>query len=116
MAKFYGEIGYGIPMELRPGVWDEMIEERSYFGDVIENSFRNTQGDGVVDDINVNNKISIVADTFAYQHFHTIRYVIWLGVKWKVSNVVVQSPRLTLSIGGVYNGFGGPTNGVPDAP
>lgn len=115
MAKFYGEIGYGIQTEIKSGVWDEVIETRNYYGDVIENTFRPSQGDGVVDDISISNKISIVADTFAYQHFYAIRYVVWLGAKWKVTNVSVQSPRLILSIGGVYNGSGGPQAGVSES-
>ena len=41
---------------------------------------------------------------FYYNHFTMIRYIEWMGVKWKVNNVEVQYPRLTLHIGGVFNG------------
>jgi hypothetical protein len=33
-----------------------------------------------------------------------MRYVEWLGTLWVVTNVEVQSPRLLLTLGGVYNG------------
>lgn len=56
------------------------------------------------DDINVANEISIVADPFAMQNFHKMRYVVFMGEKWKVSSVEVQYPRLILTIGGIYNG------------
>jgi hypothetical protein len=33
-----------------------------------------------------------------------MRYVEFMGTKWKITNIEVQYPRLTLSIGGEYNG------------
>lgn len=103
MAKFYGTIGYGETKEIRPGVWREDITEREYYGDVLQFIRRWESGEHLNDDLNVNNKISIVADPFACQNFHTMRYVEWMEVKWKVTNVEVQYPRLILTIGGVYN-------------
>jgi hypothetical protein len=38
MAKFYGEIGYGESVEKAPGVWDDVITVRKYYGEVIRNS------------------------------------------------------------------------------
>ena len=53
---------------------------------------------------NANRSIaSIIADPFAYQNFHAMRYIEWMGAKWKITKVNVQSPRLILSVGGVYN-------------
>ena len=104
MAKFYGPIGYGIPVEAQPGVWVDRIIERNYSGDVIQNSRKLSPGESINDNIDVNNRISIVADQFAIAHFHTIKYVKWHGACWKVSSVEHQYPRLILSIGGVYNG------------
>lgn len=104
MAKFYGSIGYAEQKETNPGVWEEEITERSYFGDLIRNARRLESSNSTNDDININNEISIVADQFAYQNFHKMRYVVFMGAKWKISNVEVQHPRLILTIGGVYNG------------
>lgn len=104
MAKFYGSIGYAEQKETNPGVWEEEITERSYFGDLIRNARRLESSNSINDDININNEISIVADQFAYQNFHKMRYVVFMGAKWKISNVEVQHPRLILTIGGVYNG------------
>lgn len=104
MAKFYGAIGYAVTEEIRPGVHEEKTVEYMYSGDLIRNT-RKLQGSGQVnDDINIANEISILADPFARQNFHAMRYVEFMGAKWKVSNVEVQYPRLILSIGGVYNG------------
>lgn len=106
MAKFSGVVGYGVSAESENSVdvYTEAIEERLYYGDVFKDSRQLEKGQGVNDNIRVSNRISIVADAFAFEHFFAIRYVEWLGTKWKVSDVEVQRPRLILSLGGVYNG------------
>ena len=104
MAKFYGVVGYGIPTEVSAGVWDDVIVERSYFGDVVRNSRGLSTGDKINNDLTVGNSISIVADAYANNHFFAIRYVEWAGTLWLVSNIDVEAPRLILRLGGVYNG------------
>lgn len=103
MAKFYGKVGYADTSETAPGVWTEVITEREYYGDVLRISRRLQSTDQLNDDIIIDNEFSIVADHFAYQNFHTMRYIEWMGAKWKITKVNVQSPRLILSVGGVYN-------------
>lgn len=103
--KYYGKIGYVDSIETSPGVWAESkVIERLYTGDIIRNTRRRDSGENLNDDINVNNEISIVADSFANQNFHLLRYAEWMGTRWKITNVDVQPPRLILSLGGVYNG------------
>ena len=104
MAKFYGKIGYAELKETIPGIWEEQIIEREYRGDLIRNTRRMQTAETLNDDINISNEISIVADPYANQNFHSMRYVEFMGIKWKISNVDVQYPRLILSIGGIYNG------------
>lgn len=104
MAKFYGEVGYGATVETAPGVWRMVVTERKYFGDVLRNVRRLTEGDVVNKDLEVNNSISILADAYANEHFHQILYVNWGGTAWEVSNVEVNRPRLNLRLKGVYNG------------
>jgi hypothetical protein len=104
MAKFYGKIGYASTVETKPGVYEEQIVERSYYGDLVRNTRRLQSADKVNDDINISNEISIVADPYATNNFHTMRYAVFMGTKWKISNVEVSYPRLILTLGGVYNG------------
>lgn len=104
MAKFHGKIGYGEAVEKAPGVWDDNIVEYSYYGDVIRNVRSLKDGESVNNDLSVSNSISIVADAYANEHFFAIRYIEWAGTLWTVQNVEVQSPRLLLRLGGVYNG------------
>ena len=104
MGKWFGKIGYAVTEETTPGVWVEQITERNYYGDIIRNTRRLQTSDKLNDDINVSNEISIVADPFARDNFHAMRYIEFMGTRWKVSSVEVQYPRLILSLGGEYNG------------
>lgn len=104
MAKWFGTIGFADTVEIRPGVWEEQITEAKYYGDVMKNSRSLQTGDQVNDNINIANQFSIVADPFAKNHFHKMRYIEYHGAKWKITTVEDQRPRLILTIGGLYNG------------
>ena len=104
MAKFYCLIGFAKIEETSPGVFEEKITERTYYGDVGRNSRKLQSSDSVNDNLNVANEISIIADPYANDNFFSMRYVVFMGSKWKVTDVAVQFPRLILTIGGVYNG------------
>lgn len=104
MAKFYGIIGYAETAEIRPGVWKPQIVERTYVGDFIRNTRRYEASGQVNDNLTIANEISIVADPYAYQNFHSMRYVEFMGTRWKITSVEVLHPRLILTVGGVYNG------------
>lgn len=104
MAKWFGIVGYGITVETKPGVWTEKTVERDYYGDLIRNSRRlQSSSEKVNDDLTISNQLSIVSDPYAYENFHSMRYVKFMGAKWKVTDVEVQYPRLILTLGGVYN-------------
>lgn len=103
MAKFHGMIGFAENREVKPGVWRDVIVEREYGGDVLDRLFENRSSQDVNDDLILNNKISVISDTYAFENFQFMKYVVYLGKKWKISSVSVQYPRLVLSMGGVYN-------------
>ena len=106
MARFHGNVGYGVSEQVPSGsgVWKDNIFEKDYYGDVIRNTRKLEPGDSLNDDISVGNSISIVADEYAFKHWHLIKYVQWEGELWTVPSVEVRRPRLILSIGKVYNG------------
>lgn len=104
MARFYGRVGYGETVETAPGVSEDLIHERLHYGDVVRNTLRFKEGPSVNNDFSASNSISIVADAYANEHIFAMRYVEWAGALWIISDVQVQSPRLLLSLGGVYNG------------
>lgn len=104
MAKFFGTIGYSITTETRPDIWEEQIVTKPYYGELLRNIRRFETSDNINDDLNISNELSIVADPFAYKNFSAMRYVDFMGNKWKITSVDVQYPRLILTIGGLYNG------------
>lgn len=103
MAKWCGNVGF-IKLTENAGVWTEEPEEHFYYGDLIRNTRKLQSSGNLNDNLIIANDISIVADPFAYENFHAIRYAEFMGTKWKISNVEVQYPRLILSLGEVYNG------------
>ena len=106
MAKNYWAIGYveDFKPEANPDVCREVPVERFYKGDLLKNYRNLTASDELNDNVTISNQISIVADPYALSHIFAMRYVKWMGVAWKVSTVDVQTPRLILTLGGVYNG------------
>jgi hypothetical protein len=111
--KFHGKVGYGETMETSPGVYEDVIVDREYYGDVSRATRQLVQGENLNPDLSLGNTISIVADSQAMENFFNIRYVEWRGQLWTVSNVEIQSPRLLLYLGEVYNG---PKAAAPLAP
>lgn len=107
MAKFYGEIGFGITEETEPqsGIWESKIVKRRYTGDIYQYTRRyESSGETVNDNVSVSNDISIVGDQYAISHLGEIKFIDWLGTKWSVKSITVLYPRITISLGGVYNG------------
>ena len=104
MGRWFGVVGYEETVNTSPGVHVEQITERKYYGDIIRNSRSLQSTDQLNDNVNISNVISILADPYAYQNFHSIRYAEFMGTKWKITNIEVQYPRLNLTLGGEYNG------------
>lgn len=106
MARFFGKVGYGHSVENPEGsgVWEMVITEVNYQGDVIRSARNLIPGAKVNEDISVTNSISVVADQYAIENFLNIKYVGWMGKLWTVTSVESRAPRLILSLGSVYNG------------
>lgn len=104
MAKWCGVIGFAETVEKSPGVWVDEVVPRLYYGDLTRNTRRLQSTDQLNNDINIANELSILADPYANQNFHAMRYAEFMGTKWKIESVEVQYPRLILSLGGVWNG------------
>ena len=104
MAKYYGTIGFEITTEIRPGVWQEQIVEKSgYKGDVISQSYRWQNGGKVNDDVDLLVKVSVIYDQFAIENMGHIKYVTHLGSKWKVTSIEPEYTRLIMTLGGLFN-------------
>lgn len=104
MARFAGKVGFGETVNRGNGVWEDVMSERPYYGDVVRNRTAFDGSEKVNEDLRISHSISIVADAFAVDHMFAIRYVQWAGSRWIVTAVEIQRPRLLLQLGGVYNG------------
>lgn len=105
MARYSGKVGFIVTEEKVPGVWSPGTPiEKRYYGDVYKARYKTPNGDGVNDDIEVHNEISIVGNPYAYANFMYMRYLYWMGVKWKITDATIEYPRIKLTLGGVWNG------------
>lgn len=104
--KYYGAVGYLETTKAVPGVWtEERIVERNYYGDVIKNTRRwDSSSEQQNDNLRLTNRFSILADPYALQHFNQIRYLTFMGIKWKVTEITIEGRRLICTIGEEYNG------------
>lgn len=103
MAKFCGQIGFIKTVETEPGIWEEsLVEEKKYYGDITRNTFKYQNNGQVNDNINISNTISIISDPYANNNLQYMKYVVFNGAKWKISNIDIQPPRLILTLGDLY--------------
>ena len=109
MAKYSGMIGFVKYVEGPYSVHTDTAIEKHYTGDVLQNYRRNeNSSDKISEDLRLNNEISIIANKFAIENFAYMRYVTYLGTKWQITSAKIESPRIILTLGGVYNGPTGP--------
>ena len=105
MAKFYGMIGFGVEEETSPGVWDLAIVERPYFGEITREALNVVAGQTVLGESTNRNAFRILADGYATENFTAMKYILWLGRYYEITQVILeQRPRITVRIGGVYHG------------
>lgn len=110
MGKFYGSVGFWDgEEEVRKGVTRPKIVERNYYGEFLRDYNKWQESSKQDDNFTLNNRISILSDPYAHEHWPSIKYVVYNNVKWSVKSVEVSYPRLILEIGGVYNGINGPS-------
>ena len=105
MSRWYGKIGFSIQEETSPGIWNEVVEEKNYYGDLTNRSRRWQQGQDLIDDVTITNELTITTDPYIIENLTNIKYVVIMGIKWKISNITLSAPRLTLSLGGIYNAY-----------
>lgn len=103
MAKWYGKIGFAETVETSLDVWTETIREYPYYGDILFNNRSLGNEYEINNSVSISNKISFVADPYAREKFHEIKYATFMGTKWRVTSIEVQYPRLIMTLGGVWN-------------
>lgn len=106
--KYSGKIGFWFDdVEIRPGVYKNQIVEKDYTGDIQRSMQHWQSGEQVNDKLRVNNSISIIADLYLQENLSSIKYVAFMGTRWKVTSIDVKYPRVVLEMGDVWNGVDG---------
>ena len=108
--KYYGRIAYSYRDETEPGIYDEGYHEQYYYGDVDQIGRRLENQSQINDDVKANVSISVLADADLNNHFGSIRWVEFMGQKWKAETVNIKPPRLNIILGALYH-EGGAGNG-----
>lgn len=106
MNKWHGKIGFVMTVrdEVKPTKWVEKSIEKEYYGDILKTNFRSESGSSINDDINISNRISVVANDFMRSNLQYMKYIEVGGAFWKINSIDIQAPRLILEIGGLWNG------------
>lgn len=79
MSKWFGKIGYAVTNETEPGLWDETILEREYYGDMTYDRRKRQTSGGINDNILLANVVSILADPFAIENCSYMAYAkLWV--------------------------------------
>lgn len=102
--RFAGKIGFGTSVEVSPGVWDDDIIERDYLGDVLQSTERLESGNSINPKFHTTTSVSVLSDGVLKERYSDVRYIIYLGVRWKVSSIIHKWPRIEMFIGEEYHG------------
>ena len=104
MNRWYGKIGFAEQVETSQSVWTEEITERTYRGDILRNMRRLQDSQQINDDISISNQISVIGDAYMRDQFSNMRWIEFMGAKWKATEVdASQSPRLIITLGSLWN-------------
>lgn len=103
MGKVKLGVGFGSNQELEPGIYDDVLEEKTYYGEILENRRSFDQGTTLSGDVKITNQFSIMGNTYLFDNLEKIRYVRYRNQLWTVT-VDEGYPRVTFNLGGLYHG------------
>lgn len=105
MSKFAGLVGYVTQEETSPGVWSPVDNPKRMRGDVIRQNVNHQDSGKVNSDIALNHRVSLVGDKYAFDNIYYIKWIELTGLKWEVTSVEIQRPRIIVTLGGLWNGY-----------
>lgn len=105
MDKFSGKIGFVSNEEIEPGIWEDIVTEKPYRGEIRKNHQNFNVTDTTSGEIKITNLFSIMGNSYAFAHVSDIRYLVWRGNRWLIDTIELRYPRLEITLkGGLYNG------------
>ncbi len=108
MNRYHGFIGFALPIQTAPGVYSTKTNMvRKEYGGEVHRIYRHGSSSSTTtnEEMTFSSEIHIVADAFFNNNMAAVRYVEYMGTKWKVASIDANDPPvLKLTLGGVYNG------------
>jgi hypothetical protein len=105
MSRFAGLVGYVTQEETSPGVWSPVNDSKMMRGDIIRQGLTSSDNGKVNGDISLNHRVSLMGDKYAFDNCYYIKWVEINSLKWEVTSVELQRPRIILTLGGLWNGY-----------
>ena len=101
--KCSGKIGYARTEETSPGVYQEIITEKQYYGDLVRSTAQIIDSSTINSSIKLNNNISVLCNNYMTENLGCIRYLTFKKSKWKISSIEVKDNRMIFTLGYLYN-------------
>ena len=89
--------------ETSPGVYQEIIIEKQYYGDVVRNTAQIVDSSTINSNIKLNNSISVLCNNYMSENLGCIRYLTFKKSKWKISSIEIKDNRIIFTLGDLYN-------------
>ena len=101
--KCSGKIGYARTEETSAGVYQEIIVDKQYYGDVVRNATQILDSNTINSSIKLNNSISVLCNNYMSDNLGCVRYMTFKKSKWKVSSMEIKDNRIIFTLGDLYN-------------
>ena len=101
--KCSGKIGYARTEETSPDIYQEIIVEKQYYGDIVRNSTQILDSNTINSSIKLNNSISVLCNNYMSDNLGCVRYLTFKKSKWKVSSMEIKDNRIIFTLGDLYN-------------
>lgn len=103
MARYTGIVGYVTEEETKPGVWSKVSRERRMHGTVLREAIVFQGAERFNKNITMQNRISLIGDTFSFDNFYNMQWITYMGTKWEINLIDIAKPRIIITLGGRWN-------------
>ena len=100
--RYRDKIGFADQRRTAPGVFQEMIIERVYGGEIVKYSSHYESSATVNGVPKLRNQISVIGDPYILDNHAFIRYAWFHGVRHEVTSIEITDRRVILDLGDVY--------------
>ena len=102
--RYSGFLGIVEEVQVRPGIWEEVVTEKKVLGDMkTETETRRTE-DEIIPKVSSTRSVSVPARGLGQMDNRSIRYATYAGKKWIITSVVDQFPQIVCYFGEEYHG------------